>query len=611
MATSITLSPIIEDGAVTGASAIVRDITRRVEAERLLREANEELEQRVVERTAALRASEERYRRLTENAPDIVFRYRLRPEPGYDYVNPRVTELLGYAPEEFYADPEFGLAILHPDDREDVTSVVETFPEARIGRWMRRDGSPVWMEQRAVALHDADGDVVAYEGIARDITDLATAKAELSHRALHDPLTNLPNRTLLFDRLEHAVGKMERSGPPVAVLFLDLDRFKVVNDSLGHVTGDALIVAVAERLRLIARPADTIARLGGDEFVVLVEEAESIGDVVTVAQRIVRSLAEPFTVGDHEIFTSTSIGIALPTASEDRAEDLLKYADTAMYRAKARGPGNIEIFDEMLRTRVAQRLSTETALRRAVERRELKLLYQPVVSLATGRVWAAEALVRWMRPGRGMVAADEFIAIAEETGLIVPIGLWVLEEACAQAVRWRDAGNDLRMHVNLSAAQLRPASCVEDMLDIVARSGVDPSAICLEITETALMADPDTSLLRLQQLRAGGVTFAIDDFGTGYSSLSYLKRFPVSVLKVDKSFVHGLGSDANDTAIVETTIRLGQTLGLELVAEGIEQPEQVDMLRALGCESGQGFLFARPQEADALIAQRLMPHIAG
>jgi diguanylate cyclase (GGDEF)-like protein/PAS domain S-box-containing protein len=590
----LTLSPIVDPtGRVDGASAIAHDVSERRRAEDQLRDAHDELERLFDERTRDLRESEERYRRLAENAPDIIYRYRLEPSPAFEYVSPRVEAVLGYTPDELYAEPEMWRRLRLTDDTD-----------TNLASWRTRDGRTVWLQQRTVSIHDASGNVVAVEGVARDVTELVAAEAELSRRALHDHLTNLPNRALFLDRLEVALERLPRSSTALAVLFLDLDRFKVVNDSLGHGVGDELLISVAERMRGLARPTDTIARFGGDEFVVLLEQLGNPADAVEVADRLIAALAEPFVVGEQEIFTSASVGIAFTREAREPAGDLLRHADTAMYRAKARGQGQFEVFDDDLRSDVAERLATETALRRAIDSGELSIAYQPIVSI-DGAIEAVEALVRWERPGEAIATAGEFIPLAEETGLIVPLGDWVLGEASRQACIWRDAFPDapLVVHVNLSASQLAAAGRSDELARIVLASGADASMICLELTETALMQDVERSLARLAHLHELGFRIAVDDFGTGYSSLAYLRRFPVSVLKVDRSFVAGVEASGDDSAIVETTVQLGHALGLWVVAEGVESQRQLELLTRMGCDAVQGFHVARPMSPAALSAR--------
>ncbi|MFL5843654.1 MAG: putative bifunctional diguanylate cyclase/phosphodiesterase [Solirubrobacteraceae bacterium] len=428
-------------------------------------------------------------------------------------------------------------------------------------------------------------------------------EVELAHQALHDALTGLPNRGLFLDRLAQALTRLGRHSGSLAVLFCDLDRFKVVNDSLGHGAGDMLLVDVARRLEGLLRAGDTAARFGGDEFVILCEDITGAHQAISVAERVSSALAAPFVLGDDEAFVRTSIGIAMATGQESRPEALLRDADAAMYRAKEKGGGVYEVFDDDMRARAVKRLEIENALYRAHERGEFLLHYQPQVSMATGAVAGMEALVRWRHPERGLVTPGEFIGSAEETGLIIEIGEWALREACRQLARWTAAGRTgppLRMSVNLSARQCAHPDLVTIVQTALRESGVDPQAICLEITETAVMADMEASVGVLDQLRALGVSLAIDDFGTGWSSLRALQRFPVDEVKIDKSFVDGVARDPQEAAIVAAVISLSHALGLRTVAEGVESVAQVDRLRTLGCDVAQGYFFWRPTAPEDL-----------
>jgi diguanylate cyclase (GGDEF)-like protein len=428
------------------------------------------------------------------------------------------------------------------------------------------------------------------------------AEVQLAHQALHDALTGLPNRALLLDRLAQAVTRLGRHGTALAVLFCDLDRFKVVNDSLGHDAGDRLLVDVARRLEGVLRAGDTAARFGGDEFVILCEDIAGAHQAIAIAERVKAVLATPFVLGDDEAHVRTSIGIAMATDLGARPEALLRDADAAMYRAKEKGGGVYEVFDDDMRARAVKRLETENALHRALERGEFVLHYQPQAHMATGAVAGVEALVRWAHPERALVYPGEFIGSAEETGLILEIGAWALREACEQQARWAGlrTGPPLRMSVNLSARQCAHPDLVDMVATTLRETAVDPTTICLEITETAVMADMEAGVGVLDQLRALGVTLAIDDFGTGWSSLRALQRFPVDEVKIDKSFVDGVARDPQEAAIVAAVISLSHALGLRTVAEGVESVSQVDRLRTLGCDVAQGFFFWRPAAPEDL-----------
>ena len=419
------------------------------------------------------------------------------------------------------------------------------------------------------------------------ITDARTVGAML-HQALHDSLTGLPNRALFLDRLAHALERGRRANP-VGVLFCDLDRFKTVNDSAGHAAGDELLVAVASRLNGCLRTGDTAARLGGDEFAVLIEDVRSVHEATAVADRIIEALRPPFEIQGREVFLSASIGIAI---GNSRGEELLRNADVAMYRAKSEGKGRYELFEPSMRAEVLERIELESDLQRAVARDELVVHYQPLVALGDGRLAAFEALVRWRHPTRGLLPPLAFIPLAEETDLIAEIGRWVLDEACIQAQIWGTS-----ISVNLSGRQLEQSDLVEVVAGALARSGLPPERLWLEITETVLMRDTETTIDRLRALKALGVKLAVDDFGTGYSSLQYLRRFPIDLLKMAKPFVDGLSSGPEGAALAKTILELGHSLGLRTVAEGIEGAAELAQLRRLGCDLGQGFLFAQPLSA--------------
>lgn len=428
---------------------------------------------------------------------------------------------------------------------------------------------------------------------------------ELRYRALHDPLTDLPNRTLLHDRITHAVDRSRRSHGVPAVLFIDLDRFKEVNDSLGHRAGDQLLVAVARRLHDTLRPGDTLARVGGDEFVVLCDELNDAGQAVTMAQRVTGELAKPFLIGGEEVAITASVGIAIARVGHETPDTLIQDADIAMYRAKQRGGGSYETIDESIRVQAAHRLRGEDALRRAVESGEMRLVYQPIFSVPDGGIRGVEALVRWEHPDRGLLAPGEFVPLAEETGLIVPIGLWVLNAACMALKRWGSKIPRPIIAVNVSAVQLTRSDFPAAVRSVLRQHDTDPAEICLEVTETVLMDDDGRVVRALEELKEIGVTLAIDDFGTGYCCLTYLRRFPVDQVKIDRSFVEGLGSDSQDTAIVSAVTNLAHDLGLTVVAEGVETEQQLRMVGEIGCDLVQGYHLSFPLEAagiDALMA---------
>jgi diguanylate cyclase (GGDEF)-like protein/PAS domain S-box-containing protein len=448
---------------------------------------------------------------------------------------------------------------------------------------------------------------------AVDITTRRHMEEQLRHDALHDSLTGLPNRLLFMERLSHAILRAKRrSRYQFAVLFLDLDRFKVINDSLGHHVGDDLLVMVAKRLHACLREEDAVARLGGDEFAILLEDIQGVEDATRIAERIQIELSTPLSLSGFEVFTSASIGIALSSTAYERPEYLLRNADMAMYRAKAAGQARFEVFDRAMHAQALTRLQLETDLRRAIEREEFRLHYQPIISLKTGRLHALEALVRWEHPDHGWMAPDDFVPAAEETGVILPIGDWVLRNACLQVREWQKRLNlpePLKVGVNLSAKQFSQPDLVERISSALESSGLAAEHLRLEITESAIMENAESATILLERLKALGVQISLDDFGTGYSSLSYLHRFPLDTLKVDRSFVMRMHEDARSAQLVQTILGLARSLGVAAVAEGIETEEQLSALKEFDCEYGQGYLFARPLEPDAvesiLVAQRI------
>jgi len=449
---------------------------------------------------------------------------------------------------------------------------------------------------------------------SQEINNFPKQLDQLTRQAFQDALTSLPNRALFMDRLAHALARTERRAQHVAVLFLDLDRFKVVNDSLGHGMGDQVLIESSQRLLDCVRPEDTVARLGGDEFAILLEDLDNTEGATSVAQRVTESLEKPFLLDGREVFVTMSVGVALNTRRPITPEELLRDADLAMYRAKGKGKNRYEVFDPATSAPALNRLDLELDLRGALARGEFVLHYQPVVHLGSGRIIEVEALVRWQHRERGLLQPDEFISLMEETGLIIPVGAWVLGEACRQLEEWTaqfQPQPPLTMSVNLSARQLQDPGLVMVVENALAESHVDPASLKLEITETVVMQDAPATLETLHALKALGVQLAIDDFGTGYSSLGYLKRFPVDTLKIDRSFVQGVALDTEDTAIVRAVISVAKSLNLSVTAEGIETDAQLSQLQSLGCDRGQGYLFARPLAPEPLrLALAALPRAA-
>lgn len=574
---------------------------------RLYAEAQQEL---VVRKRAeeALSVSERRYRQLFER--NLAGVYRSTPDGRILDCNDALVKILGCDSRQDLMGRRASEFYWNAEDRKDMLTDLRqqhsvTNSEIRL---KRKDGSPVWVLDSATLIeggNNGDGPGVM-EGTIIDITERKLLEEQLLHQAFHDPLTDLPNRSLFMDRLEHALVRAGRSTTEVAVLFLDLDEFKVINDSLGHKVGDQLLIAVGRRIETCIRAGDTVARLGGDEFTVLLEDVEAVREAVEIAERIANELQRPFHVEGQDLFITTSVGIALSGPGHDQPTDLLRNADIAMYEAKKAGKARYALFEPGMNSRLWERMQTETELRRALEHNEFTVHYQPVVELETGRVMELEALVRWQHPTRGLVAPAEFIPVAEESGLILPLGEWVLREACRHMRGWQQKqGRDdapLLLSVNLSPRQFRHPRLVEDIVESLEETGLDPRHLKLEITESVALDNTEATIATLRDLRSLGISIAIDDFGMGYSALSYLKRYPVDTLKLDRSFVDGMGHDIEDTAIVNAVIAFARTLSLSVTAEGIETVEQLTQLQSLGCDQGQGYYFAKPMTAEAVTA---------
>jgi diguanylate cyclase (GGDEF)-like protein/PAS domain S-box-containing protein len=551
---------------------------------------------------AALRASEERFRSLVQNSSDVIT--ILDADGSVRWHSESLRRVFGYDPERLLHTDE--LTLVHPDDHDRVAGFVAEagmrpgVTAAATWRVRHRDGT--WLHTETVAANLLDDPNV--RGLVlntRDVSERKQLEDQLVHQAFHDGLTGLANRTLFTERVEHALASI---GPTdVAVLFVDLDDFKHVNDSLGHASGDQLLVATAKRLKSCLRPGDTAARFGGDEFAVLLERVTSRDAAAAVAARVIETLHQPFGLQGRTIPIKASVGVAIGRRGVDDANGLLRNADVAMYAAKAGGKDRYELFRPEMHADMVLRLELEAELRHAADRGELVLHYQPIVELASGRITRVEALVRWAHPTRGLLGPLAFVPLAEEQGMIGPIGRWVLDEACRQARCWQDrfpGAPPLSMHVNLSGRQLQQPDLIAEVAHALEARALEPGLLTLEITETVLMADIDTVSQRLQDLKQLGVLLAIDDFGTGYSSLSYLRRFPIDMLKIDKAFVDGIGKGREDVALAHAIVNLSNTLRLHTIAEGIEQPEQAANLAALGCQDGQGYHFARPLAPDAM-----------
>ena len=546
------------------------------------------------------RQSAERFRSLVQNSTDVIA--LLSPDLTIRYHTPSAERVLGYSEDELV-----GRKLTELLPRDEAEKLVGFFaqvcampgvPMPRDLPLCREDGSVVRLESvfnNLLSVPNVGGVVLT----ARDVTERRALEEQLAHQAFHDSLTGLANRALFSERITHAIDRGTRRRNLFAVLFIDLDDFKTVNDSLGHAAGDELLVAVAERIRSAIRPEDTCARLGGDEFAVMIESIADHHGAITVARRILDAMAEPLVIEGSHVTVQGSVGIAIDAGGQT-ATELMRSADLAMYRAKSEGKGRYALYEPAMHEHVLERLALKADLQRAVIADEFVVHYQPIVTLQTGAIVGVEALVRWQHPERGLVAPGEFVGLAEETGLILPLGRHVLSEACRQAASWRQRGNSrLGISVNLSAKQLASRKLPDEISATLAECALDPAALTVEITESTLL-DSDTIVGRLDEIRALGVRVAIDDFGTGYSSLNYLSRFPVDTLKLAKEFVDELGTSPEQDRLVSAILRLGATMGLDTIAEGIELEQQRDRLRALKCRYGQGFLYSRPVPADQL-----------
>ena len=568
-----------------------------------------------------MRRSEERFR--------IAFNYTavgmaiVETSGRWVQVNASLCRLLGYPEDEMLATDFQSLT--HPDDLHGVLAAIEQLTRGDAQtcevemRYLHEDGHEVWTLASVALAHttsdiDAGATARSHAGAPRssdvdhlifqiqDITDRKRAEERLVHDAFHDALTGLPNRALFMDHLGLSIARHRRQPErQFAVLFLDVDRFKIINDSLGHMIGDDLLIAISRRLEQCLRPGDTVARLGGDEFTVLLEDLPDADEALRVAERIKRELAVPFSLRGHEIFCGASIGIAPGSAGYEHPEDALRDADTAMYHAKSHGSARYSVFDRRMHTQATNLLQLENDLRHAIERKEISLYYQPIMRLDSHKLSGFEALLRWQHPQHGFISPAEFIPIAEDTSLIVPIGSWVLREACIQMRRWQnesDENSDLVMSVNLSGKQFAQVDLIAEIKNLLEETGLQPRCLKLEITESVVMDNIETAVETLEDMRRLGIALSIDDFGTGYSSLSYLHRFPLSTLKIDRSFVSLMLGNNENSEIVRTIVMLAEKLNMDVVAEGIESDDQLALLRQIGCQYGQGYLFSRPLPSE-------------
>lgn len=550
----------------------------------------------------ALREQEQRFRQLAENIEEVVWLTDLTMDRVL-YISPAYQTIWGRSCESLYQDPASWLETIHPDDLEAVKQALSQAKASGeydiVFRIIRPDKTIRHIHQSAFSIENEKGEIYRIAGTAQDITERKEQEAHIEYLAYHDSLTALPNRLLTMNRLEHAITHTLRHSETLAVLFLDLDRFKTINDSLGHQTGDLLLQQVGARLSQVLRDDDTIGRVGGDEFLILLPSLASLDDAAHVASKLINILALPFTVQNKQLHINASIGISLCPRDADNADMLVKYADTALYLAKEQGRGIFRFFSPELDERVHARLQLENDLRGALDRNQLYLEYQPLMDLASGKCIGTEALLRWSHPELGIISPADFIPVAEETGLILSIGDWVLRTACAQAKSWFDTGiTDFRMAVNLSRRQLDSVGLAIDIRQILNETGCPPQLLELEVTESSAMQNPEQAIVILNSLHEMGICLALDDYGTGYSSLAYLKRFPFDRLKIDRSFIDGIPDDADDMSIVQTTIILARQLRLNVLAEGVETDAQRAFLKQNGCDEIQGYLYAKPMSAQ-------------
>ncbi len=586
------------DGGISHVIEYTQDITERKQAEEALRE------------------SEERYALAAQGANDGLWDWDLRNNKIHFSV--RWKSMLGYSEPEIGDTPEEWLSRIHPDDHDEVGTRIAAHLAGRVPhfeseyRIVHKDGAYRWVISRGLAVKDQHGQAYRMAGSLTDITSRKQAEEQLEYDAFHDALTGLPNRALFLDRLQHIItATQRRAGDLYAVLFLDMDRFKIINDSLGHIIGDQLLIAVGRRLSDCIRPGDTVARLGGDEFAVLLESINESGHAIDVAERVQKKLADPILIKGNELFTSVSIGIALGEERYERPEQVLRDADIAMYEAKGKGFSRYEVFDSKMHANVLDRLQLEADLRGALERREFVLYYQPIIDLQTQQLTGFEALVRWNHPKRGLVYPMEFIPLAEENGLICPIGEWILNEACRGLKSFQDqypTQPPLSMSINISSKQFSQKDLVAKLAGFIRETGIDPQCLALEITETMIMENVDAAVETMTQMRAMGVHLHIDDFGTGHSSLSYLHRFPVNALKIDRSFIKKLAADGSNKEIILSIISLANSLKVDVIAEGVEMEHQLSKIKEMHCGYGQGFFFAHPmsgQDIDAWVKDRI------
>ncbi len=568
-----------------------------------LEQANRRLQVEIEERKAA----EDKYRAIFENAIEGIF--QVDAQGRLVSANPAMARILGYESVDILMASVGDVCsslMEDPAQREKFFRVLDDHGSVQAFEVLasRCDGSPLWASINAHLVTGRDGGQIRFEGSLEDVSEHKRFEEQLLHQSLHDALTGLPNRALFMDRLSQSITRSARNNSFFALLYLDVDRFKVINDSLGHALGDQFLIKIAERLRSLTREADTLARLGGDEFAVISEQVRSMAAATGLAERILEAMRQPFTIEDREIYSSVSIGIICCSGFCGTPEEVLRDADLTMYRAKSMGKARFEVFDNALQAQTLELLTMETEFRSALARNEFELHYQPLVDVKTGAVVSLEALLRWKHPERGYIPPLEFIPLAEENGLIVPLGWWVLEEACRQLAllqRRFPRNTPLAMTVNISAKQFLQADLCVKLAALLEAAGIQPGSLELEITESVIMDRGVASIGMLEELKALGLRLLVDDFGTGYSSLSYLHRFPIDMLKIDRSFISEIDATGGHTEIVRAIVGLGRNLGLGLVAEGVETESQLAVIRTLGCQLAQGYLFSRPLSAQDIV----------
>ncbi|MEM8778905.1 MAG: EAL domain-containing protein [Cyanobacteria bacterium P01_G01_bin.49] len=560
-----------------------------------------------------LRNSEQRLESILNSLEEVVWSANAKTFEWL-YLNPAAQKLYGRPVQEFFEQPNLWLDIVHQEDKEQVKkSVLCLLKSGNLDleyRILRPNQEIIWVKMRGYAIYNTEGIIIRFDGIIQDITARKQVEEQLLYDALHDSLTGLPNRTLFMERIEMAIKQTKRHRNYLfAVLFIDLDRFKIINDSLGHLVGDQLLIKSANLLQECLRETDMVARLGGDEFTIFLDSICDLSDATKIAERIQTQFSRPFTFDGHQVVTSASIGIVLSSTIYESASELLRDADIAMYRAKEGGKARYEVFDQEMYAQTIQLLQLESELRRAIENQEFLVDYQPIVSLLTGKVTSFEALVRWQHPERGLIFPAEFISVAEDTGLIVTLGEWVLMSACQQLRQWQQQfswAKNLKISVNLASQQISDPNFLNKLDQILRETGLEGNCLRLEITESLLIEHEKTTMNQFNEISKRNIQLSLDDFGTGYSSLSYLHRFPINTVKIDRSFINRMTCETESFEIVRTIITLAHTLGMTVTAEGVETEQQIAQLKILGCEESQGYFFSKPVDSLSVKSLNLL-----